>query len=197
MYVFLICNNGNSSRMQTQLPVSRPVAEISNLRNATFLYNRHYRLPPAPSGASHSSGGSTKSSSSITTLTEIPAAAGGAVDLELAFALPLVLTPAPASALLPSRFGVAVRANRHVNPPPHEYLDNSAVCHNGGANGGGCTINSLPGQLTVSQGVQTVLLEHNSLEVRNDINYSQGYTTINVGPHPTTVVQRHNLVVEV
>lgn len=94
-------------------------------------------------------------------------------------------------------FGVAVRGNRHVNPPPHEYLDNSAVCHNGGANGGGCTVNSLPGQLTVSQGVQTILLEHNSLEVRNDINYSQGYKTINVGPHPTTVVQRHNLVVEV
>ena len=92
-------------------------------------------------------------------------------------------------------FGVAVRNNRHTNPPPHEYLDNSAQ---------GCTNNNgptaclsnpgAPGQLTASAGTQSLLLEANRIEERSDINYSQGYTTINVDPGVTTVVERDNVV---
>ena len=71
----------------SQQLVSRPVAELATLRNASFIDCKAFTLAPR-SGA--------------TALTEIPASAGGALDLELSFEV----------SEQPQRFGVAVRAGR-------------------------------------------------------------------------------------
>ena len=92
-------------------------------------------------------------------------------------------------------FGVAVRNNRHVNPPPHLYLDNTCDCPCAGTKCGGCQVNGQnPGMISVASGAQAVLLERNLAEVRSDINRSAGYRTINVDPEATTVVRRGNVV---
>jgi len=67
--------------------VSRPPAELATLRNMSFIEHRHYNLPSASRPIS---------------LTEIPEAAGGALDLELSFDVDGG----------PQDFGVAVRASR-------------------------------------------------------------------------------------
>jgi len=68
--------------------VSRPVAELASLRNASVIDNLRFVVQP----------------DSRRGLTQIPPAAGGALDLELSFELPLSGQPRD--------FGVAVRAER-------------------------------------------------------------------------------------
>eukprot|EP01052_Picozoa_sp_SAG31_P047607 SAG31_NODE_9599_length_1252_cov_11.466321_1_plen_282_part_01 len=67
--------------------ISRPVAELKMLRNASFLTDRLYTVP--------ATGG-------MVTLAEISVAAGGSLDLEVSFLVPMVTAP--------QQFGVAVRA---------------------------------------------------------------------------------------
>jgi sucrose-6-phosphate hydrolase SacC (GH32 family) len=73
---------------RTQQLISRPVAELAQLRNASIISSKKYTLAPA-SGA--------------TWLAEIPSSAGGALDLELSFDL---------GDSNPQNFGVAVRASQ-------------------------------------------------------------------------------------
>ena len=88
--------------------VSRPVAEIASLRNASFLSGSAYILNPGERQL----------------LTEVPETAGGALDLEVSFdlapansnsgafaAAPSAASPATAPTA-PHNFGLAVRASR-------------------------------------------------------------------------------------
>ena len=68
--------------------ISRPVAELAGLRNASFILNESV----------------TVEADSRRAFSDIPESAGGALDLQFSFAVPTVVTP--------QNFGVAVRAAR-------------------------------------------------------------------------------------